>query len=122
MWAPVYYTTGENGYEATASAKLQDETTIPRYCPTLRSVSGIPATDANRVVEGSNITRVILDFETSHSEAKSSGNLWRQVRCHVVRCASREQSAVVQGLHYCLDEIVMGQGSITSAVPELVFR
>ena len=28
-----------------------------------------------------------------------------QVSCHVVRCASQEQSAVFQGLHYCLDEI-----------------
>ena len=90
MWAPVYYTTGGNGDEATASAKLQDESIIARYCPALRSVRGETATDANRVVESSNITRVI--------------------------------SAVVQGLHCCLDEIVMGQGDITSAVPELVFR
>ena len=102
--------------------QLQDESIIARYCPALRSVSGETATDANRVVESSNITRVILDFVIFHSKAKSSGNPCRQVRCHVVRCASREQSAVVQGLHYCLDEIVMGQGYITSAVPELVFR
>ena len=51
MWAPVYYTTGGNGDEVTASAKIQDETTIARYCLALRSVSDETATDANRVVE-----------------------------------------------------------------------